>query len=180
MTSRHASDANLCAAGAIFPAAQRGGIPPQAARKKWIFGGIMQQKTSELLVVTKAKELCAYVITATQKSPKQFRFTFVTRMQNLALDIIEQIYRANEEFIGPGGSAAARQQRLDFQHGALTNCRLLAYISELALTQQCILPKQYAQIALLTTNCQRLLGAWLNSDKKRTSSAAARGEPALQ
>ena len=49
-------------------------------------------KKSDLLVVTKAKELCSYIITITQKSPKQFRFTFVSRMQNLTLDVIENMY----------------------------------------------------------------------------------------
>ena len=48
-----------------------------------------QQNLSELIVITKAKELCSYVMTVTQKSPKHFRFTFVTRMQNLSLDVIE-------------------------------------------------------------------------------------------
>ena len=46
---------------------------------------------SELTVVTKAKDLCAYIVTITQKSPKQFRFTFVTRLQNFALDVIEKL-----------------------------------------------------------------------------------------
>ena len=58
-------------------------------------------KKSELTVVTKAKDLCAYVMTVTQKSPNQFRFTFTSRLQNLALDVIECIYRANEVYIGP-------------------------------------------------------------------------------
>ena len=56
-------------------------------------------KKSDLLVVTNAKELCSYIMTVTQKSPKQ-----------------------------------------------------------------------YEQIAKLTTDCQRLLGAWINSDKKRFTS----------
>ena len=40
---------------------------------------------SELAVVTKAKDLCSYVMTVTQKSPKHFRFTFVSRLQDPAL-----------------------------------------------------------------------------------------------
>ena len=44
------------------------------------------KQESELTVVTKAKELCSYVMLITQKSPKHFRFTFVTRMQNLAFE----------------------------------------------------------------------------------------------
>ena len=50
------------------------------------------EKKSDLLIVTKAKELCAYMFKVTQKSPKQFRFTFVSRLQNLSLDVIENIY----------------------------------------------------------------------------------------
>ncbi len=46
-----------------------------------------EKNPSELIVITKARELCSYVMTVTQKSPKHFRFTFVTRMQNLSLDV---------------------------------------------------------------------------------------------
>ena len=123
---------------------------------------------SELTIVTKAKELCSYIITITQKSPKQFRFTFVTRLQNLSLDAIEKIYFANEVFISKGNVKNA-EKRLALQHHALTIFKLIAYISELAMKEKCILFKQYEQIAKLTTDCQRLLGAWINSDKKRLS-----------
>ena len=51
-----------------------------------------EKNPSELIVITKARELCSYVMTVTQKSPKHFRFTFVTRMQNLSLDVIENHY----------------------------------------------------------------------------------------
>ena len=120
------------------------------------------KKQSELTIVTRAKELCSYIMTVTQKSPKQFRFTFVTRLQNLALDVIERIYRANEEHVINGSA-----RRLEFQRAALTDLKLLAYIAEMAMTQGCLLPKQFEEIAKLTTDCQRLLGAWINSDKKR-------------
>jgi len=131
------------------------------------------KKKSELTVVTKAKELCSYIMTVTQKSPKQFRFTFVTRLQNLAIDIIECIYRANEEHLINGAA-----QRIEFQRTALTDLKLLAYIAELAMTQECLLPKQFAEIAQLTTDCQHLLGAWINSDKKRMPQPRQSGEPA--
>ena len=124
---------------------------------------------SELTVVTKSKDLCSYIITITQKSPKQFRFTFVTRLQNLALDVIEKIYFANEVFISKDNIHNA-EKRLAFQHHALTALKLIAYISELAMKEKCILFKQYEQISKLTTDCQRLLGAWINSDRKRLSS----------
>jgi len=129
----------------------------------------MAVQKNELTVIKKAKDLCSYIVTVTQKSPKQFRFTFVSRLQNMAMDVIENIYRANEVFIGAGRNSNP-EKRLDFQHQALTALKILAYFSELALTHQSILPKQYEQIAKHTSDCQYLLGAWINSDKKRLPS----------
>jgi len=62
----------------------------------------MGVQKNELTVIMKSKDLCSYIVAVTQKSPKQFRFTFVSRLQNLAMDVIENIYRANEVFIGAG------------------------------------------------------------------------------
>ena len=107
----------------------------------------MSDKPSELLVITKAKDLCSYVMTVTQKSPKQFRFTFVSRMQNLCLSVIENLYRANDVFALPGDQKAF-SRRLNYQHEAATDLRILCYFSELAMTQQCIPPKQYEQISV--------------------------------
>lgn len=46
---------------------------------------------SELTVVTRAKELCQYILTITDKSPKKFRFTLVSRLQNYSLSVIEHL-----------------------------------------------------------------------------------------
>jgi len=127
----------------------------------------MEKRQSELAVVMKAKDLCEYVMTVTQKSPKQFRFTFTSRMQNLCLDIIENIYLANEIWLGGPDVAVKHQKRLDIQHKALTQIKLLAYFAQVSLEQKCILPKQYEQIAKLTSECQGLLGGWIKSDRSR-------------
>lgn len=58
-----------------------------------------ERKQSELTVITKAKDLCSYIMTVTPKSPKQFRFAFVSRLQNLALSAIENLFRANDVFV---------------------------------------------------------------------------------
>jgi hypothetical protein len=127
----------------------------------------MQQKT-ELTVITKANDLCSYVLTVTEKSPKRFRFTIVGKMQNLTLDIIENLYRANEVFVGTDGDVKAKtEKRLDFQHTALTSLKVLGTIAQIAREQGCILPKQYEQITKNIYDCQNLLGAWINSDKQR-------------
>lgn len=127
----------------------------------------MQQKT-ELTVITKANDLCAYVLTVTEKSPKRFRFTVVSNMQNLTLDVIENLYRANEVFVGTDGDVKAKiEKRLDFQHSALTSLKVLGIIAQIAREQGCILPKQYEQITKNIYDCQNLLGAWINSEKQR-------------
>ena len=129
----------------------------------------MEHKQSELAVITKAKDLCSYVMTVTQKSPKQFRFTFTSRLQNLSLDVIKALYRANDTFVTKE-NVSAREKRLEFQHQAMTNLKLFAYFSLLAREQNCILPKQYEQISRQSTDCQNLLGAWINSDRRRLQS----------
>ena len=124
------------------------------------------QGKSELVVITKAKDLCSYVFTVTDKSPKRFRFTLVARLQGYALDTVESLDLANETFI----AARAKErldQRLANQHQALTRLKLLGYIAQLAMEQQCILPKQYEVMTRKISDCQNLTGAWINSDRNR-------------
>ena len=129
----------------------------------------MERKQSELTVITKVKDLCSYVMTITQKSPKQFRFTFVSRMQNLCLSVIENLFRANDVFVTVG-DVSAQKERLSFQRSAMTELKLLGYIALLAMEQGCILSKHYEQISRQATECQNLLGAWMNSDRRRLKS----------
>ncbi|MCL2740208.1 MAG: four helix bundle protein [Oscillospiraceae bacterium] len=115
---------------------------------------------SELVVITKAKDLCSYILIVTEKSPKRFRWTLVSRMQNLALDIIEKIYGANEVF-------GEYNKRLNLQHEALTATKLLGYIAMLSFEQGAILQKQFEQITKKVSDVQNLLGAWIKSDRTR-------------
>ena len=124
---------------------------------------------SELSVITKAKDLCSYIMTITDKSPKRFRFTLVSRLQNYGLDIIEYLIKANEIYV-PNVQSQEMTDRVNLQRSAMSRLKLLGYISELAMKQQCILPKQYEQITKQTYDVQNLLGAWMNSDKKRYES----------
>jgi hypothetical protein len=132
----------------------------------------MAAPRSELTVITKAKDLCRYVMTVTEKSPKRFRFTLVSRMQNLAIDIIEKAYRANEVYASGGGEGAAERRR-ELQREAMTSAKLLGYIALLANEQGCILMKQYEQITRLLSDCQNLLGAWMTSDRRRRENGGA-------
>ena len=126
----------------------------------------MERKQSELTVITKAKDLCSYVMTVTQKSPKHFRYTFVNKLQNLALSVIENLFRANDVYVS-NQDIPTQKERLGFQRAAMTDLKLLGYMAMRSMEQECILPKQYEQIARQVTDCQNLLGAWMNSDRRR-------------
>ena len=127
----------------------------------------MLRKKSELTVIMQAKDLCRYIMDITQKSPKQYRFTFTTRLQNLAMDVIEDIYMANEIFVGGDDAKINYGKRLALQIEAMTKTRLLAYIAQLALEQKAILSKQYEQISIHSTDVLFLLGGWIKSDRRR-------------
>ena len=127
----------------------------------------MAVQRNELLVVMKAKDLCRYIMVITQKSPKQYRFTFTTKLQNLGMEVISDIYLANETFVQGVRAREKYEKRLDLQHSAMTKVRLLAYIAQLALEQKAILPKQYEQIARHAMEVLNLLGAWIKSDRNR-------------
>lgn len=129
----------------------------------------MKGKQSELTIITKAKDLCSYVMTVTQKSPKQFRFTFVSRLQNLSISVIENLFRANDVF-ATKSDVGTQKERLSFQRNAMTDLKVLGYVALLSREQGCILPKQYEQISRQIADCQNLLGAWMNSDRRRLSS----------
>lgn len=121
----------------------------------------------ELGVIVKAKDLCSYVMTVTQKSPKQYRFTFTTRLNNLAMDIIQNLYLANDTFVGGENAKNQWEKRLSYQQEAMTKTRLLSYFALLAMEQKVILPKQYHVISVRAYEVMQTLTAWVRSDKKR-------------
>ena len=100
---------------------------------------------SDLSVITKSKDLCSYIMTVTQKSPKQFRFSFVGRLQNLSLSVIENLYRANDTYIQRGDDGAIRW-RADYQREAITELRIHGYIALLEEVQR-VLGRYHAHFA---------------------------------
>ncbi len=49
----------------------------------------------------------------------------------------------------------------------MTEIRLLCYITELAVEQKAMLPKQFEQIAKQGEEVLALLGGWISSDRRR-------------
>ena len=120
---------------------------------------------SEMTIITKAKNLVAYIFDICEKSPKKYRFTFVDRLQNYGLDIIQEIYCANEIFLKNAHSDFTGRRK--HQDSALTQIKLLNYMALLCYEKKCILLKQYKQIAIRSSECEILLKNWIESDKRR-------------
>lgn len=119
---------------------------------------------NDLVVITVAKKLCAYVIAITEKSPKKFRGVFVNRMQNYCLDTIEYLLEAN--FIRMD-SMPNREKREYKQKEAIVKLKLLGYIAMVAESSGCILQKQYKQISMQLAETINLIVAWKKSDDER-------------
>lgn len=118
-------------------------------------------KRGQLFVITKAKDLAKYIITITEKSPKKFRFTLVTRLQNYSLDAIENLYLANMQ-----RDSSARRE---YQEKAKVLFSMVGFYAEIACDSGCILNKQFEQISLQVATCLLYLGKWISSANKMVS-----------
>lgn len=120
--------------------------------------------SNDLMVITVAKKLAAYVITVTEKSPKKFRGVFVNRMQNYCLDTLEYLLQANFTRMD---SIENKKKREVNQKEAVVKMKLLGYMAMLAESSGCILKKQYKQISIQLSEVINLTVAWKKSDDDR-------------
>ena len=127
------------------------------------------QGRGEFAVLSKAKGLGSYVFEVTGKSPKKFRSTFVYRLQDLSLGVVEGIYRANaiRIFQDDGADAQNVRQRAELQESAILDLKTLCYLSMLAAEQGCLLFRQYECISKQADEVSRLLISWAKSDRRR-------------
>ena len=119
----------------------------------------MKKKKSTLAVMTKVRELTKYVFEATEKSPKKFRFTLCTKLENYCLNTIELIYKAN--------SMKEIDKRIELQEKAKTYLAMIDYFANLSYELTCITFKQYEVISLNVALNMKLLIAWMNQAKKQ-------------
>ena len=119
---------------------------------------------NDLMVITVVKKLAAYTIAVTEKSPKKFRGVFVNRMQNMCLETIELLIRANFVRLE---SKEKKKKREEYQKEAIIKLKMLGYISMIAENANCILSRQYKQISLQIGEAINLIAAWKKSDDDR-------------
>ena len=124
------------------------------------------RENSELMVITKARDLAGYVFAISENAPKKFRFSLIAKMQNSTLEILESLILANE--VHPGESPQANQRRREYQQHAIAKLKSLDAVALIAREQSCILPKQYETLTRYIHDCIHLTGAWISSDKRRS------------
>jgi uncharacterized protein (UPF0297 family) len=133
----------------------------------------MESGTMDFNVIQKTRDLCEYVLTITHKSPKEFRFSLVSKLHGYVLSAMENLLRANDMKMD---TEERRKRRKEYQLEAMTDLRMLGYMSDIARTQKCILQKQYEQINQKLFDCRNLLAAWVKSDDSRAKSLDCNSE----
>lgn len=127
----------------------------------------MEKKESDLKVIMKSRDLFAYIVQATEKSPKNYRFTFVDRLYELCMDVLEKLLYANDIHVTQANWKLRAIKRQDLQYEALSKLRVIGYFSMIARDTNCLLPKQHEQIILRVGECIKLLQGWIKSDNQR-------------
>ena len=128
----------------------------KAARKPFVIHDFDPLKDREMAVFTAAKKLSEYIFVITEKSPKKLRWSIITRLQNSSVELIEHLYRANQEL---------GEKRGDFQKQAHVSLSLIDFYSETARCMQAITIRQTGIIARQLYEIKKMLSGWMRSKK---------------
>lgn len=124
-------------------------------------------KPGELTAISKAKDLANHTVWASNKVfPKSVRFTLSQRMETAALDVLECLIEANEIF---PRSAAETAERLDLQKRALTKCKLLLNLLDIALERGYIDIRRCEDWTKKILDVKNLTASWRKKDAARFS-----------
>lgn len=124
-----------------------------------------QPTDSILKVIVFANEIMSYVLKVTENSPKKFRFTFTTRLQNLSMDIVELLVLANDVHVTKANINKTAVERIHYQQQALSKLRTIGFFSMEAQKYHAIKFKHAVQINKQGMNCIIFLQAWMKSDR---------------
>lgn len=127
-----------------------------AARTPFILHDFDTPRDREMAVFTNAKKLSEYIFVITEKSPKKFRWSIITRLQNASVDVIENLYHANFE---------RGEERVVYQKRALVSLNLVDFFAETARSKQAINLRQTGIIGRQIGECKKLLNGWVKATK---------------
>ena len=117
-----------------------------------------KEREREMAIFTAAKKLSEYIYIVTEKSPKKYRWSIITKIQNASIAVIEDLYLANFE---------EGAERLAYQKQAGVQLRLIDHYAEVAYKLKAIPFKQMEHIAYLIIDARKLLAGWSKCTKNR-------------
>lgn len=123
----------------------------------------------ELTVITKAKKLMEYTFMITNSEnrfPKKIRYTLVQRLQDLSMEIIELLYRAND---AGTFQEAERRERRKLQKLALTKSNMMMCLVEFSFNREYINVKTLEYWTGLIRDVRILTASWIKSDSSKQS-----------
>lgn len=129
------------------------------ARKPFRIKDFDSPRDKEMAVFTHAKKLSEYIFIITEKSPKKFRWSIVSRLQSSSVEIVENLYRANFE--------RDDEKRIYYQKSAAVGLKLLDFYTETARKKQAITVHQMEVIAKQILQTTKLLNGWVKSTKRQ-------------
>lgn len=142
-----------------YQKSQNGTEEDRVSRKPFRINDFDCPRDREMAVFTHAKKLSEYVFVVTEKSPKKFRWSITTRLQNASVDIVENLYRANFE--------RDEDVRLQYQKNAGVALSILDFYTETARTKQAINIRQMSIIARQIAETRKLLNGWEKATKRK-------------
>ena len=98
--------------------------------------------------------------------PKKYRFSIGVRIENYAIDIYENLVRANECSLS---DVLERQERQKYQRQAVVSCKLLNSMIDLARNTKSInLSSNSVEYWCgLVVEVKRMAAAWKNNERKQ-------------
>lgn len=115
-------------------------------------------------ILNKAEKVELYVFMITDKSPKKLRCDIVPTVRNIAIQITNNISKANIYNIGDSGQLKKRQE---CQSEALINLRLLEVQAEICNKMNYITNAQLTNLSQLTFELYNMITKWTESDLVR-------------
>ena len=134
------------------------GTTTSASRKQFVLHDFDTPHDREMAVFTATKKLAQYIFVICEKSPKKFRWSIITRLQNAAVDAIEFLYRANFE--------RGVDERIAHQKSALVSLNLVDFFADTARSNNAISLHQMSVIGKQLVECKKLLNGWVKATKK--------------
>ena len=137
------------------------------ARKPFVLESIepTKDKEKEMAVFTAAKKLSEYIFVVTQNAPAKFRWSIVSKLQNVSIEVIETLYLANFE---------RGAERLRLQKVASTKLRLVDHYAEIGYKVKLFPFKRLTFITRSVVTVRGLLAGWAKSTLQRDKAEADR------